>query len=323
MPSSDITISGSFTQNSTGGNPGDGGGSTQSYKINVNTGSAGTSGGGSITTNPHGNATAGTSVTINISVNSGYQLASIKVTDSNNKDVNLQPNNASGGYTFTMPASDVTVSGSFTQNSTGGNPGDGGGSAQSYKINTNTGSSGTASGGYFNVNSQAEAGTTVTFFVIANSGYTFNSSTLKVIDTNGKDVNFQPNTSGGYFFTMPASDVTISATFTQNSSGGNPGDGGGSAQSYKINISTGSGAGTTGGGSISTNPQGNAAAGTSVTINVYPDSGYTLASMSVMDAKNNTVNYQAVTGSSTGGDAYSFTMPSSDVTISGSFTEKK
>jgi hypothetical protein len=310
MPASDVTVSGSFTQNSTGGNPG---GSTQSYKININAGSAG---GGDITTNPQGNAMAGTTVTINISVNSGYQLASIKVTDSNNKDVNLQPNNASGGYTFTMPASDVTVSGSFTQNSTGGNPG---GSTQSYKINTNTGSSGTASGGYFNVNSQAEAGATVTFFVIANSGYTFNSSTLKVIDRNGKDVIYQPNTSGGYFFTMPASDVTISATFTQNSSGGNPG---GSTQSYKINVNTGS-AGTTGGGSITTNPQGNASAGTSVTINVYPDSGYTLASLSVLDAKNNTVNYQTVTGSSTGGDAYSFTMPSSDVTISGSFTEKK
>ena len=93
------------------------------YNITINAAN-----GGTIRTNPQGNATAGTTVTINVSPNSGYtfNVNSLSVTNgADGNAVNVQTETAAGsiGYTFTMPASDVTISGSFTQNSTDGNPG--------------------------------------------------------------------------------------------------------------------------------------------------------------------------------------------------------
>ena len=412
MPSSDVTVSGTFTQNSTG--PGEGG-QPKTYKINISTGSAGTTGGGNIITNPQGSAEAEATVTIYINPDTGYTFnaSSLSVKDANNRDVNYR--NGAGGsagiiYTFTMPASDVTISGTFSSGSTqpqpttynitileidesglngsgmistdpqekaaagttvkilvnlnpgytlselsifnmtiqdyitytpitgsgstGGDgytftmpasnveikvffakesgPGDGG---STYKINTNTGSSGTAGGGYFNVDSQAKAGTTITFTVITNSGYTFNDSSLRVTDANGGTINHQKNTSGGYFFTMPASDVTISATFTQNSSGG-PGSGG-QTNTYNINTSTGSGSAN--GGVFNVSSQ--ATAGTTVTFYAIADTGYIFntSSLSITDSNKNNIQYQTVNGTS--GISYSFTMPASDVTIIGSFTQ--
>jgi hypothetical protein len=99
------------------------------------------------------------------------------------------------------------------------------GANQSYSIAVN---SSPANGGTITTNPQgsAAAGTTVTININPSQGYTFSTSSLRVIDADNKAVNYQSNTSGGYFFTMPASNVTISGMFTQNSTGpgGNSGD---------------------------------------------------------------------------------------------------
>jgi len=281
----------------------------ESFSITINTAN-----GGRITTDPQGNVAANTTVTINVYPNQGYTLDKISVTyGADGNAVNVQQN-TSGGYFFTMPASDVTISGSFTSEPTPPQPSE-------YKINIY---SSPEVGGTIRTNPQgnAEANTTVTINVYPNQGYTLDK--ISVTDANNKAVNYQQNTSGGYFFTMPSSDVTISGSFTSGSTGGGtpgPGDGGGSAH-YKITINTGS-AGTTGGsGSISTYPDGNAEAGANVNVFINADDGYTLASLSIT-SNGSSVNYQTLTDTQIGSTYYSFTMPAANVTISGSFTEKK
>jgi len=69
-----------------------------------------------------------------------------------------------------------------------------------------------------------KAGTTVTFYVTVNQGYTL--SNVRVVNNNtNQQINHQAVTSGGgtsgnagnsYTFVMPSSDVTISSTFTAN-----------------------------------------------------------------------------------------------------------
>jgi len=78
-------------------------------------------------------------------------------------------------------------------------------------------------------------------------------------------------------------------------------------QSYNINVHAGSN------GSVSTNPQGSAAAGTTVTINVNPAAGYVLNTLVVMNASTNaTINHTST---------LTFTMPAAPVTIMATFTQ--
>ena len=157
-----------------------------------------------------------------------------------------------------------------------------------------------------NPSGSATAGTKVTVNVRPNQGYTI-AAMLSVKDANGKDVDdVQAADTAGtiWTFTMPASNVAITGTFT----GGTPPPSG-----YSIIISK------TTGGTITTDPSGRAAAGTTVKIFVTVNQGYTFDSSNLsVVADNYPVNYQinqAMTG-----PVYTFTMPDSDVLISGTFT---
>lgn len=64
--------------------------------------------GGTVTTSPEGAATAGTSVTVSISPDSTYELASVTVQDANGASLMVLDN------CFIMPDSDVTITATFT-----------------------------------------------------------------------------------------------------------------------------------------------------------------------------------------------------------------
>ena len=89
---------------------------------------------------------------------------------------------------------------------------------------------------------------------------------------------------------------------------------------YPITVKAGNG------GRITTNPQGNAPANTTVTFYATPDPGYTLSDISVTSITTNeygyttttSINYEQASGTSGGG--YFFIMPDAEVTISVSFT---
>jgi len=160
----------------------------------------------------------------------------------------------------------------------------------------------------------AYAGTTVRINVSPNQGYQLKS--LSVTDANGRDVStdFQyqsgggstgnPGSTGGasstngYSFKMPESNVTVSATFERSE--------------YNITVSQ------IEGGTITTNPQGKAAAGTTVNVYVNPNQGYTLEELQIDDGERK-IDHR--TGqSSTGGVYYFFTMPAKAVFIDAAFT---
>ena len=76
--------------------------------------------GGTVTASPT-RAAKGATVTLTVRADEGYQLDGLTVTDSKGGTVKLT-DKGSGTYTFTMPASKVTVQATFTQNQSGTRP---------------------------------------------------------------------------------------------------------------------------------------------------------------------------------------------------------
>ncbi|MDR1836968.1 MAG: leucine-rich repeat protein [Treponema sp.] len=174
------------------------------YTITVNQ-----STGGTITTNPSGGADAGTTVTVNVSLNQGYTLASLSVTRADNGNaVNYNANNR----TFTMPASNVTVTGTFT----------GGTQPSSYAITVNQSTGGTVT---TNPSGSATAGSTVTVTATPNTGYTLAVlNVTRADDDNAVTITYNPSAPGSVgtsgSFTMPASAVTVSGIFAHTGGSG-------------------------------------------------------------------------------------------------------
>lgn len=103
-------VAGTLTIRSSGNGGGGGsssGGST-TYTVTVDSGKNGT-----VTVSPK-NASKGATVTITVKPNSGYELDGLTVTDTNGDTVGLTQKSDTQ-YTFTMPASKVTVEASFTK----------------------------------------------------------------------------------------------------------------------------------------------------------------------------------------------------------------
>lgn len=185
---------------------GDGGGdstpSNPSYQITVSSTSNGT-----VTVTPT-SAKSGDKVTVAATPNSGYKVDSVVVKDSSSNSVSVT-DNGDGTYTFTMPNGQVTVSASFT--SIGDNGGGGGGytpSNPSYQITVPTTSNGTVTV----TPTSAKSGAKVTITATPNEGYTIGSVT--VTNSSGNSISVTDNGDGTYTFTMPASQVTVSVTFT-------------------------------------------------------------------------------------------------------------
>ena len=63
-------------------------------------------------TSSHKSAAEGTTVTLTVEPNKGYTLETLIVTDKNGNELELK-DKGDGKYTFTMPASKVTVTATF------------------------------------------------------------------------------------------------------------------------------------------------------------------------------------------------------------------
>ncbi len=122
-------------------------------------------------------ATAGTIVSLTVTPDAGYGIDTITV---NGETIT--------GTSFTMPEEDVTVTATFKK--------------ISYTITVTQSTGGTISSN----KTTASVGDTVTLTATASSGYTFSSWVVKT--TSGSTVTVSNNS-----FTMPASNVTVSATF--------------------------------------------------------------------------------------------------------------
>ncbi len=102
----DATIYAQWSKNSTGGG---GGGGVTTYAVTLPTDVAN----GTISVSPK-NAAKNATVTLTVTPDEGYQLATLTVTDKNGKAVELTKKSDTQ-YTFKMPASKVSVQVSFTQ----------------------------------------------------------------------------------------------------------------------------------------------------------------------------------------------------------------
>ena len=175
-----------------------------------------------ITVNNTGTGATG-ALTVALSGNnaSSFTLSKTSIADiavSGNDTFTVVPNTglAAGTYTAT-----VTVSGgnsitasfnvSFTVNS-GGNGGGGGGgyTPATYSVTVDK-----ADNGDVSVSPKsASKGTTVTVTVDPDKGYAL--ETLTVADENGKEIELTNKGDGKYTFKMPASKVTVKATFMED-----------------------------------------------------------------------------------------------------------
>ena len=109
-------------------------------------------------------------------------------------------------------------------------------------------------------------------------------------------------------FTMPGAAVSVKAEYAYNGSSG--GGGGGGASSYAININN-STHGTV------TADRNTASSGTAVTLNVKPDQGWTLETLTVKDASGKELELEIIKI----GEKYTFKMPSGSVNVNATFME--
>lgn len=150
-----------------------------------------------ITSSEHGSITvdkttaeAGATITITVSPDSGYVLDTLTATDANGSSVAISDSN-----TFTMPETNVTVSGTFKI------------ATISYSITVATG----ITNGSISVDkNSATAGETVTITITPDSGYKLNVIIAK--DSSGNAIVISATNT----FTMPDSDVTVNATFKES-----------------------------------------------------------------------------------------------------------
>ena len=92
------------------GSGGGGGGSVSTYSVTV-----GKTENGSVSVSPK-SASKGDTVTITVTPDKGYVLETLTVLDKNDKEIKITEKN--GKYTFTMPASKVTVKATFMDDNT-------------------------------------------------------------------------------------------------------------------------------------------------------------------------------------------------------------
>ena len=122
-------------------------------------------------------------VTLTVTPDKGYELASLSVTDDTGSSVSVENNR------FTMPASNVTVTAAF----------------EAIKYNV-TIPGNLSHGSVTSDKTEAIMGDTVTLTVAPNEGYELAS--LRVVDAQNAPVTVENNQ-----FTMPASNVTVTAVF--------------------------------------------------------------------------------------------------------------
>lgn len=182
MPDADVNVTATFRKKA-----------PPKYKVTVNGMQNGT-----VTASPT-ETEAGKTVQLQVTPAGNYQLQSITITDGQGNTIPVDMAN----YTFTMPASNVSVSAIFVEKP-----------PETYNVNL---VSSPPLGGTVGASpTSGKAGTEVTVSATANTGYTLTG--ISVVDANNKPVTLNNNK-----FTMPASNVTVTATFTKNPDPQTPG----------------------------------------------------------------------------------------------------
>lgn len=149
---------------------------------------------GTVTVDPD-KYTEGETVTLTVNPVSGYKLSQLTVMNGETPvEVTPSENNT---YTFTMPEGDVTVNVTFEK--------------ITYAINIGTFEGGSVSS---DVATAAE-GDTVTLTVATTGIYQLKSITVKYGEDQTVDFTESSTVTGIYKFLMPASDVTVEATFEE------------------------------------------------------------------------------------------------------------
>lgn len=148
-------------------------------------------------------AIQGTVVTLLVSPDTGYVLYNLSVTDADGNKVSLS-RSGYDRYTFVMPASDVTVKAAF-----GWAAPSSGGTQTDYAVVLAGADNGTVSSSH----RDAGYGTTVTVTAVPDEGYVLEK--LTVTDADGKTLPLIGKGDGKYAFSMPASKVTVEASFAK------------------------------------------------------------------------------------------------------------
>lgn len=198
---------------------------------------------GTVTADPNQNVKAGDKVTLKLNPKTGYVLKTLEV---NSTKGTVQTNKVNDTtYTFTMPESDVGVNVYFEKKE-----------ADTYSITVNPSQNGSVTAD----KQSAKAKETVTLRVEPSENFELES--LTVTDANGKPVTVSNNQ-----FTMPASNVTVSASFKKVE---DP-----TPETYSVTVTQ-----PTEGGKISANPT-SAAKDVEVKLTASPEKGYVLDKFTV------------------------------------------
>ena len=242
----------------------------QTYQVTIQTSQNGT------VTADKTTVSAGEQVTLTISPSTGYALDTISVTQTGGGSVVLSGDGNT--RTFTMPAADVIVNAVFEEDA---------GAGTKYLVNSQT-----YLNGYVSISTQSAAeGETVTLTAKPNQGYVLAS--ISVTKDDGSSVALS-GTGDTRTFKMPASNVTVNATFAEE---GEP---------FPVKVSA------VPGGTITVSPT-QAREGETVTVTVTPDSGMQMVPGSLKYSE-----------ASAGGavveiSGYTFTMPGIEVSVSCQF----
>lgn len=188
-------------------------------------------------------AAADETVTLTVTPDSGYRLVagSLTVTKTGRGSTWNVPVNGEGTssdpYTFRMPAGDVEVTAQFAKPAPGGTGGsssgniggsssggaDGWGDDRSQSTLYTVTVTGTARGKVRSNFDRTAAGTGVTLTVAPDAGYELVS--LRAADRSGKEVTLKDGGDGTWIFSMPGSDVTVTAAFASRAAASSGGGG--------------------------------------------------------------------------------------------------
>ena len=217
---------------------------------------------GSVEANPK-SGVAGTQITLDIKPETGYELDTIKATDGEGQEVPVDKENKN----FTMPTSDVKVIATFKKSV--------------YEVKVEAADNGTVTAN----TETASINDKITLEITPDKGYELEALTVKT--ENGETVDVKDNS-----FTMPASNVTITATFKQ--------------KEYKVEIENSEN------GSVEANPK-SGVAGTTIALDIKPETGYELDTIKATDGEGQEVPVDK--------ENKNFTMPTSDVKVIATFKE--
>ncbi len=149
---------------------------------------------GNIVANPQNDLSPGTTVTLTVTPESGYELEEINVKDSNNNAISITPVVVGTTYRFTIPNKNVVVSALFR------------------KITYNINGTGSQARGNVSFTGTPQVGESITLNITPQGGYKLD--TLTVTKASGGNVPIDTIQEGcKYTFTMPADSVNITAVF--------------------------------------------------------------------------------------------------------------